>query len=106
MMYLKKDNYYIARVLEGKISDYACLIDKYKDMIFTLAFRITGNREDAEEVAQDAFLKDSAALPGFPHGFIKLPTTSLFHTSEKRGRISYHMILWQEGLMNYRVRWK
>ncbi len=64
-MYLKKDNYYIARVLEGKVSDYACLIDKYKSMIFTLAFRITGNREDAEEVAQDVFLKAFNGLKEF-----------------------------------------
>ncbi len=65
IMYLKKDNYYIARVLEGKTSDYACIIDKYKDMIFTLAFRITGNREDAEEVSQDAFLKAFNGLAEF-----------------------------------------
>ena len=64
-MYLKKDNYYIARVLEGKTSDYACLIDKYKVMIFTLAFRITGNREDAEEVSQDVFLKAFNGLKEF-----------------------------------------
>lgn len=64
-MYLKKDNYYITRVLEGKTSDYACLIDKYKDMIFTLAMRITGNREDAEEVSQDVFLKAFNGLAEF-----------------------------------------
>ena len=65
IMYLKKDNYYIARILEGNTSDYACLINKYKDMIFTLAFRITGNREDAEEVAQDAFFKAFNGLKEF-----------------------------------------
>jgi len=64
-MYLKKDSYYITRVLEGKTSDYAFLIDKYKDMIFTLAFRITGNREDAEEVSQDVFLKAYNGLAAF-----------------------------------------
>jgi RNA polymerase sigma-70 factor (ECF subfamily) len=64
-MYLKKDNYYISRILEGKTSDFAYLIDKYKDMIFTLAFRITGNREDAEEISQDAFLKAYRGLEAF-----------------------------------------
>jgi RNA polymerase sigma factor (sigma-70 family) len=64
-MYLKKDNYYIARVLEGNTSDYANLINKYKDMIFTLAYRITGNREDAEEVSQDVFLKAFNGLSEF-----------------------------------------
>lgn len=56
-MTLKKDSYYIAQVLNGRTSDFAYLIDKYKDMVFTLTFRITGNREDAEEVSQDVFLK-------------------------------------------------
>jgi RNA polymerase sigma-70 factor (ECF subfamily) len=64
-MHLKKDIYYISRVLEGNTSDFAHLIDKYKDMIFTLAFRITGNREDAEEVSQDAFLKAYRGLKTF-----------------------------------------
>lgn len=64
-MHLKKDNYYIARVLEGKTSDYAYLVNKYKDMIFTLAFRMTGSREDAEEVSQDVFLKAFNGLTDF-----------------------------------------
>ncbi|MBN2213072.1 MAG: sigma-70 family RNA polymerase sigma factor [Bacteroidales bacterium] len=64
-MHLKKDNYYISRVLEGKTCDFKYLIDKYKDMIFTLAFRITGNKEDAEEVAQDVFLKAYRGLEAF-----------------------------------------
>lgn len=64
-MHPKKDNYYIARVLEGKSSEFAFLIDRYKDMIFTLALRITGNREDAEEVAQDVFLKAFNGLKDF-----------------------------------------
>lgn len=72
-MHLKKDNYYIARVLEGKNSDYAYLINKYKDMIFTLAFRITGNREDAEEVSQDVFLKAFNGLADF-RGISKFST--------------------------------
>jgi RNA polymerase sigma factor (sigma-70 family) len=64
-MYLKKDNYYIGRILKGKTSEFAFLIDKYKEMIFTLAFRITGNREDAEEVSQDVFLKAYYGLAEF-----------------------------------------
>ncbi len=64
-MILKKDSYYIARVLDGRTSEYANLINKYKDMIFTLAIRITGNREDAEEVTQDVFLKAFNGLADF-----------------------------------------
>lgn len=64
-MTLKKDSYYIAQVLNGRTSDFAYLIDKYKDMVFTLTFRITGNREDAEEVSQDVFLKAYRGLAAF-----------------------------------------
>ncbi len=64
-MPLKKDNYYINQVLKGRTSDFSYLIDKYKDMVFTLAFRITGNREDAEEVSQDVFLKAYRGLAAF-----------------------------------------
>ena len=59
------DTYYIRRVLEGHSSDYSFLIDKYKDMVFSLALKITGNREDAEETAQDIFVKAYHGLPRF-----------------------------------------
>lgn len=36
---------------------FAHLVDRYKAMAFTLAIRILGNREDAEETVQDAFVK-------------------------------------------------
>lgn len=64
-MNLKKDSYYIDRILEGKTSEYAILIDKYKEMVFTISYRITGNREDAEEVSQDTFLKAYNGLAEF-----------------------------------------
>lgn len=53
----KEDRYYINKVLEGDVQAFSYLVDKYKDMTYTLAFRILKNRENAEEVAQDAFLK-------------------------------------------------
>lgn len=53
----KDDRYYINKVLEGDVQAFSYLVDKYKDMVFTLAVRILKNRENAEEVAQDAFLK-------------------------------------------------
>lgn len=53
----KSDEYYIKQVLDGKKSEFAILVEKYKDMVFTIALRITGIREDAEEIAQDVFVK-------------------------------------------------
>lgn len=59
------DTYLINRILEGDTSCYAILVDRYKDMAFTIACRITGSREDAEEIVQDAFVKAFRGLSGF-----------------------------------------
>ena len=55
----------IKQVLGGNSEAFSYLLDKYKDRTFNLAFRICSNREEAEEVAQDAFLKAFKALGGF-----------------------------------------
>lgn len=41
------------------------LIDKYKSYVFTIAFKILNNKEDAEEAAQDTFIKGFQALSKF-----------------------------------------
>jgi RNA polymerase sigma factor (sigma-70 family) len=55
----------IERILNGDKSGYAFLVDRYKDLAFTIAYRILGRREDAEEVVQDAFLKAFQNLSSF-----------------------------------------
>lgn len=47
----------IAKVKAGDMAAFNVLIDEYKAMAFTLALKLMKNREDAEEVTQDAFLK-------------------------------------------------
>jgi RNA polymerase sigma factor (sigma-70 family) len=59
------DNVYIRKVLEGDVSGFSYFLDTYKDMAFLIAFRILGNREDAEEIVQDSFLKAFKALSNF-----------------------------------------
>ena len=62
----KKDIlYYIDQVLQGNINAFTYIIDLHKDKAFNLAFRICCNREDAEEIAQDSFLKAYRALGSF-----------------------------------------
>ncbi len=56
---------YIKRIIRGDITLYTYFVDKYKDMAYTIAFRITANTEDAEEVVQDSFLKAYNALNKF-----------------------------------------
>jgi RNA polymerase sigma factor (sigma-70 family) len=59
------DNIYIQRVLRGDKNAYAMLVNKYKQMVFSVSMRILRNREDAEESAQDSFLKAYAQLAQF-----------------------------------------
>ncbi len=62
---MPEDKLYIEKVLNGDTRQYSFLVDKYQNMAFTLAFRISGNREDAEEIAQDSFVKAYQALNRF-----------------------------------------
>lgn len=60
-----QDQYYIDKVINGDIQAFSVLVDRYKHMIFTLAFKIVKNREEAEEVSQDVFVKIYQALHTF-----------------------------------------
>jgi RNA polymerase sigma-70 factor (ECF subfamily) len=59
------DSQLISRILEGDVSGYAILVDRYKNLAFTIAFRILGKREDSEEAVQDAFVKAFHSLSSF-----------------------------------------
>ena len=48
---------YIERVKKGDSASYAFLVNKYKNMAFTVALKIVNNREDAEDIIQESFLK-------------------------------------------------
>ena len=61
----KGDIYYIDQVLEGKTNAFSYIVDRHKNKAFNLAFRICGNHEEAEELAQDSFLKAYRALRSF-----------------------------------------
>jgi RNA polymerase sigma-70 factor (ECF subfamily) len=59
------DNEIIGQVLNGDHQAYAGLVNRYQNYVFTLALRMVKNREDAEEVAQDAFIKAYKYLADF-----------------------------------------
>lgn len=42
------------------------MVRTFQDRIFSFAHRLSGNREDAEEIAQDAFVRAYRALRGYP----------------------------------------
>ena len=61
----KEDKWYITRVLDGDANAFSHLIDRYKDMVYTLAYKMMRNHEEAEELAQDAFVKAYQSLKSF-----------------------------------------
>lgn len=52
----------INRILAGDVEAFASLVDRHYDRCARIAVRIVGNREDAEEALQDAFLRAFRAL--------------------------------------------
>jgi len=52
-----KDQKIIDKVLNGQTNAFSELVDNYKDMVFTLAFRMMKDRSLAEEVSQTTFIK-------------------------------------------------
>lgn len=60
-----EDQHYIDLIIKGDSNSFAVLVNRYKDMIFTLALKMVKNREEAEEVAQDTFIKVYNSLNKF-----------------------------------------
>ena len=59
------DVYYIKKTLDGDSASFGFLVDKYQNMVFTLAIKMLKHREDSEEVSQDAFIKAYKSLSRF-----------------------------------------
>ena len=55
----------IEQTLGGNQSAYADLVKRHQRFVFTLALRFAKGREDAEEIAQDCFIKAYRSLSSF-----------------------------------------
>jgi len=55
----------IRKVLAGDRDAYRVLMERHFNAVARVAFRITGDEADAEEVAQEAFLRAYNKLPSF-----------------------------------------
>ncbi len=64
-MTTNNDQYYINQIIDGDTNAFSVLVDRYKDLVFTLALRMLKNREEAEEVSQDTFIKTYKSLHKF-----------------------------------------
>ncbi len=59
------DTSLIKQCLDGEIQRYGILVDRYSARIINLAYMMVGDRHDAEDIAQDAFVRAYKALPRF-----------------------------------------
>jgi len=62
---VKDDKQYIDRIVGGDVNAFSYIVDKYKGMVYTLALKFLKNPEDAEELAQDVFIKAFNGLSEF-----------------------------------------
>jgi RNA polymerase sigma factor (sigma-70 family) len=79
------DQIHIDKVKRGDLGSFTFLVDKYKNMAYTIAFKILGNAEDAEDVAQESFVKAYLQINTF-QGKSKFSTW--LYTIVYRGAIS------------------
>jgi RNA polymerase sigma-70 factor (ECF subfamily) len=83
----------IRDVLEGDKNSYALLVDAYSERIINYLARMTGNRYEAEELAQEAFVRAYCALRSYNPQFkfstwlFKIATNLCINHLKKRQRV-------------------
>src|SRR5229473_517457 len=55
----------VERTLAGERDAFRVLVERHSHNVFRLAYRMTGNQHDAEEVVQEAFLRGYQKLSQF-----------------------------------------
>ena len=59
------DQIIIDQIIEGDTNAFSIIVERYKNLVYTLAMRMLKNREEAEEVSQDTFIKIYKSLIKF-----------------------------------------
>lgn len=80
-------------VLEGDKNSYALLVEAYNERIINYLARMTGNRYEAEELAQEAFVRAYVALSSYKPQYkfstwlFKIATNLCINHLKKRSRL-------------------
>lgn len=61
----KDDIFYIEKVKKGQTQYFSYIVEKYQDVVFSIALKVLKNRDDAEEMAQESFIKAYKSLHTF-----------------------------------------
>jgi RNA polymerase sigma factor (sigma-70 family) len=59
------DRELVAKSSQGDLSAYDELVRRYQTRIYSLAYNMTSNKEDAEDMVQDVFVKAYSSLKNF-----------------------------------------
>jgi RNA polymerase sigma factor (sigma-70 family) len=64
-MELADDRHYIDKVKNGEPASYAFLVNKYKDMVYSIGLKILRDADDAQDLAQESFIKAYQQIHSF-----------------------------------------
>jgi len=87
------DRHLIQRFLEGEASAFTALVNKYRKPVYQIAYRLTRNHQEADDLTQDTFVKAFQGLSKF-RGESSFKTwlyriaTNLSINVKKSGRVS------------------
>lgn len=65
---LTEDTGLVRRALKGDQEAFATIVEKYKDPVFNVAYRMLGNPTEAEDVAQETFVRAYTQLRTYQEG--------------------------------------
>lgn len=64
-MEVHKEAYHIKRVKSGEREAFTWLVDHYNDMVYTICLRMLSEEADAQDAAQEVFIKAYRSIGGF-----------------------------------------
>ncbi len=87
---MEQDNLLIKETLQGNKAAFGTLVRQYQDYVFSVTIKVLKNQEEAEEAAQDSFVKAYRALANF----------------EQRSKFGtwLYQIAWRTAIDRYRSR--
>lgn len=64
---LMADSDLIVRAARGDTAAFQALVERHRAMVYRVAFQFAGNHHDAEDIAQDVFIKVFRSIETFRH---------------------------------------